>query len=158
MNGPDSTDLISLIGKNLATLDRIAGSLEHAVEHDAPALGRSENAAVMVAGLIENYYTCLETIFLRVSQFFENNLDAERWHMDLLERMTRQVEGVRLAAVSAANYGNLLELLKFRHFRRYYFDLEYDWDRLDFLVKKARIAHPRVKDDLGSFVVFLKSL
>ena len=158
MSAPDSADLVSLIVKNLATLGRIAASLERAMERDVPILGRGENAAVMVAGLIENYYTCLETIFLRISQFFENNLREKRWHMDLLERMTLRIEGVRIPAVSEANYGNLMELLKFRHFRRYYFDLEYDWDLMDFLVKKTRDAHGLASADLGHFIEFLKKL
>ena len=33
----------------------------------------------------ENYCTCLETIFLRISQHFENRLDPARWHNDLLQ-------------------------------------------------------------------------
>jgi hypothetical protein len=97
-------------------------------------------------------------VFLRISQFFENTLDPERWHTDLLEKMTLQIEGVRLPAVSQSNYTNLMELLKFRHFRRYYFELEYDWDRLDFLVKKMQAAHPGVTKDLERFIVFLDQL
>ena len=72
--------------------------------------------------------------------------------------MTLHIEGVRLPAVSQTNYPNLLELLKFRHFRRYYFELEYDWDRLDFLVKKMKQAHPGVKQDLERFLSFLDQL
>ncbi len=98
-------------------------SLQVALDRDLGLLGRTPNAALIIAGLIENYYICLETVFLRISQFFENTLDPERWHTDLLEKMTLHLEGVRLAAVSQANYPNLLELLKFRHFRRYYFEL-----------------------------------
>ena len=43
-------------------------------------LGRTPISALIVAGLLENYYTCLETIFLRISQSFENNLNSARWH------------------------------------------------------------------------------
>jgi Uri superfamily endonuclease len=79
------------------------------------------NAALIVAGLLDNYYTCLETVFLRISHFFENELSSDHWHSDLLEKMTIRIEGVRIPAVSESNQGNLIELLKFRHFRRYYF-------------------------------------
>lgn len=121
-------------------------------------IGKTERSALMVAGLLENYYTCLETIFLRISQFFENNLRAERWYSDLLERMTVNIEGVRRAVVSPDNYPKLLELLKFRHFRRYYFELEYDWDRLEFLKKKLVQAHPVVMADLERFDEYLDEL
>jgi hypothetical protein len=50
---------------------------------------------IVLAEIIANYYTCLETIFLRVSQHFENNLAAERRHQDLLEKMTIDIDGVR---------------------------------------------------------------
>ena len=74
----------------------------------------------------EFLYTCLETIFLRISQSFENRLEPARRHNDLLRKMTLEVEGVRAAAVSEEAFFPLFELLKFRHFKRYYFDLESD--------------------------------
>ncbi|OHD23437.1 MAG: hypothetical protein A2V99_18825 [Spirochaetes bacterium RBG_16_67_19] len=158
MSDPLLAELKASILKNLGTLERQVESLQAALDRDLALLGRTQNAALIVAGLLENYYTCLETAFLRISQFFENTLDPERWHTDLLEKMTLHIEGVRLPAVSQTNYPNLLELLKFRHFRRYYFELEYDWDRLDFLVKKMKQAHPGVKQDLERFLSFLDQL
>lgn len=158
MSARQVAELQASIRKNLQTLERQVRSLQTALEKDIPLLGRTPNASLIVAGLLENYYTCLETIFLRISQFFENDLDPGHWHADLLEKMTLQIEGVRVPAISSDNYGNLAELLKFRHFRRYYFELEYDWDRLDFLVKKMQAAHPSVKKDLEGFLVFLDRL
>ena len=158
MSDPLLAELKASILKNLGTLERQVESLQAALDRDLALLGRTQNAALIVAGLLENYYTCLETAFLRISQFFENTLDPERWHTDLLEKMTLHIEGVRVPAVSQANYPHLLELLKFRHFRRYYFELEYDWDRLDFLVKKMKQAHPGVKQDLDRFLSFLDQL
>lgn len=158
MSDPLLAELKASILKNLGTLERQVESLQAALDRDLALLGRTQNAALIVAGLLENYYTCLETAFLRISQFFENTLDPERWHTDLLEKMTLHIEGVRVPAVSQANYPHLLELLKFRHFRRYYFELEYDWDRLDFLVKKMKQAHPGVKQDLERFLSFLDQL
>jgi hypothetical protein len=72
--------------------------------------------------------------------------------------MTLRIEGVRIPAVSEENYGALLELQKFRHFRRYYFELEYDWDRIDFLLKKLKDAHPVAMADLRRFQDFLRAL
>ena len=72
--------------------------------------------------------------------------------------MTLEIEGVRVAAVSEAAYPPLFELLKFRHFKRYYFELEYDWDRLDYLVAKVRQAHPLVMEDLTRFARFARAV
>jgi len=112
----------------------------------------------MIAGLIENYYTCLETAFQKVSQSFENHLEPARWHAELLHKMTLRIDGIRIPAVSDENLAALQELQRFRHFKRYYFDHEYDWDRIDFLLKKLAEAHPRALKDLGIFIKFLQSL
>jgi hypothetical protein len=72
--------------------------------------------------------------------------------------MTIDIEGIRRTAVSEESYPRLLELLEFRHFRRYYFEIEYDWDRLEFLTKKFNEVHPLVKNDLERFIGFLKAI
>jgi len=151
-------ELLETIEKNEKKLTKIFNTLEEAVTVEVPLIGKNEKSAVMVAGFLENYYTCLGTIFLRISQFFENSLTDKRWHLELLEKMTLHLEGVRPAVISEDNYPRLLELLKFRHFRRYYFDLEYDWDRLEFLIRKLRVAHPVVLRDVNQFSRFLQKL
>ena len=139
-------------------LGAVHDTLEKALADEMSRLGRTPVSALIIAGLLENYYTCLETIFLRISQHFENRLGPDRWHQDLLQKMTLEIEGVRVAALSAAASAPLLELLRFRHFKRYYFELEYDWDRLDFLVAKLRQAHPLVTRDLARFRRFVGAL
>jgi len=158
MNDHLNAELVGIIERQLTLLDRIRSSVGGAVEHDIALLGRTGNAAVLVAGLIDNYYSCLETAFQKISQHFENHLEPARWHADLLSKMTLKIDGVRIPAVSEGNYGALLELQKFRHFRRYYFELEYDWDRLDFILKKLESAHPLAVADLERFIDFLRSL
>jgi hypothetical protein len=129
-----------------------------AFDRDVSLLGRTGNAAVMIAGLFENYYTCLETAFQKISQHFENHLESGRWHAELLSKMTLGIEGLRIPAVSETDYPALLELQRFRHSKRYYFDLDYDCDRLDFMRKKLNSAHPVVVADLRVFMEFLRAL
>ena len=151
-------ELIALIRAHLQRLEGVCQSVESALDEEIEQLGKTPMSALIVAGLLENYYTRLETIFLRISQSFENRLEPARWHNDLLRKMTLEVEGVRAAAVSEEAFSSLFELLKFRHFKRYYFELEYDWDRLDFLVTKLRQVHPLVIRDLERFVRFAREL
>ncbi len=151
-------ELISVLEKQLDRADNLLAAVEKALRNDIPKIGRTGNAAVMVAGLVENYYSCLETAYHKISQHFENSLDSERWHIDLLNKMTLRIEGIRVAAVSEPAFGPLQELQRFRHFKRYYFDLEYDWDRIDFIVKKLRQAHPLAKADLQNFIGFLEDV
>ena len=120
--------------------------------------GRTEERAIVLADLFAKYYTCLETIFLRISQFFENGLIETRWHMDLLSKMTLRIEGEREAVVGDATRDLLLEFLKFRHFTRYYYDISYDWDRLDYLTKKFTALRLALTGDLDNFLRFLAAL
>ncbi len=154
----ETRELIALIRDHGVRLRKIRESIETALETEIEQLGKTSTSALIIAGLLENYYICLETIFVRISQFFENSLESARWHSDPLQKMTLTIEGVRAPAVSMESFPALFELLKFRHFKRYYFDLEYDWDRLDFLLLKLGKVHPMVVRDLDRFVEFLEAI
>ena len=151
-------ELAPLIRAHLRRLEAVYRSVGDALDHEIAALGKTSISALIIAGLLENYYTCLETICLRISQSFENRLDPARWHHDLLQKMTLEIEGLRTAALSEEAFSPLFDLLKFRRFKRYYFELEYDWERLDFLVAKLRHVHPLVIRDLERFVRYLHAL
>ena len=112
MNKNKNAELIGLIGKQLVFADRLHGAVFVAMSEDVPRIGRTSNAAVMIAGLVENYYTCLETAYQKISQHFENHLNPSRWHSELLDKMTLQIEGIRIAAVSEKAYRSLIELRK----------------------------------------------
>ena len=101
-------DLIALITDHSERLDSIKTSIDASLVDEIERLGKTDNSALIIAGLLEN--------------------------------------------------SALFELLKFRHFKRYYFDLEYDWDRLDFLVIMLSKAHPIARRDLSRFVSFLEAV
>ena len=150
--------LLGQIGKSESVLTRIAREYDDFLKTDFKLLGRKNTSAIVVAEFLVDYYTCLETCFLRISQFFENNLRKEQWHADLLEKMTLRVEGLREPVISDRTQALLGELMKFRHFRRYYFEIEYDWDKLNYLQKKFAEIRPRVDQELQDFKEFLRML
>ena len=150
--------LLGQIGKSESVLTRIAREYDDFLKTDFKLLGCKNTSAIVVAEFLVDYYTCLETCFLRISQFFENNLRKEQWHADLLEKMTLRVEGLREPVISDRTQALLSELMKFRHFRRYYFELEYDWDKLNYLQKKFAEIRPRVDQELQDFKEFLRTL
>jgi hypothetical protein len=156
---PDSRTvaLKQQILKLLAVLDRIERFYDDFVAR-GDMTRRSTIDAIVIAEILTNYYTCLETIFLRTSEYFENNLNSTRWHQDLLEKMTLQIEGIRPQVISDEAAPNLEELLHFRHFCRYYLEFDYDWDRLDFVLKKFTRARPLLRRDLATFLAFLDQL
>lgn len=153
----DCRSLIEHIEKGMVALGKLEAFYDERVR-DGVFDRRSVPDAIVVADIFTKYYTCLETIWLRISQFFENSLSQKHWHKDLLEKMTLRIEDLREPAVSDAAFPPLLELMRFRHFRRYYFEMDYDWDRLDFLRKKFEQARPIVRNDMCNFKDFVKSL
>ncbi len=146
-----------------AQIDRIAGVVEGMAEKlesflsaTLPEIGRSEVSAAYVAQTLENTYTALETLFLRISQHFENALADERWHADLLDKMTLHIDGVREPVIADETQRLLHELRRFRHFKRYYYEMDYDWARLDYLCDVYRRVMPLVRRDLDRFRGFLQ--
>ena len=151
--------LKDLIESNLAVLSKIEGYYRDYVNKELPSREkRAYHHAVVLADFFERHYTCLETVFMRISQHFENNLDPARWHGNLLENMRICIEGVRERAISEETYPILVEFLKFRHFKRYYFDIEYDWDKIEYLQKKFDSLIPLIRRDIQDFLGFLDRL
>lgn len=155
---PAIATLIAHIEKHTILLQETINEILSAETDDIPLLGKTMRSAVLLAGLMENYYTCAETIFVRVSQFFENHLTPKRWHRDLLERMNLEIEGIRPKLLSDNVFRDLLELMRFRHFKRYYFGTAYDWDRLEELLKRTKRVHKNLCKDVDEFVKFLNVL
>ncbi len=133
-------------------------ALRRLVSEDLPKIGRTTTTSLAIAGLIENYYTALETVLFRVAQNFGNNLDRERWHSDLLQRMTITVPDVRPAVITRETFAMLDELMRFRHFKRYYFQLDYDWNRLNYLMGLVERVEPKVGAELETFDRFVGEL
>lgn len=146
------------ITKHLALLADTYGEIKQALDEDVPKLGRTSRAAVMIAGLIENYYTGAETIFVRISQYFENNLAPDRWHRELLDRMRLEIPAMRPAVLSDSTYNDLVEIMRFRHFNRYYFGTAYDWERIDALLTRIHRVAVQLPAELQNFLEFLRQL
>jgi len=146
------------IRKHLALLSDTNAEITMALEDDLPKLGKTPRAAVMIAGLIENYYTCAETIFVRISQFFGNHLPPDRWHRELLERMCLDIPSTRPRVLSDVVQNDLVELMRFRHFKRYYFGTDYDWERIEALLLRVERLAASLPDELQKFLAFIKKL
>lgn len=70
---------------------------------------------------LHNLYNSLESYFLRIAKFFENNIDKASWHKDLINRMMLEIEGYRPALFDRDFAAKADELRCFRHvFRSLY--------------------------------------
>jgi len=106
---------------------------------------------IVLAQILENTYTAVETSLLRISQGFDNSLSPERWHADLLDKMLLEKQGVRPRVLSDESHRLLTELMRFRHFKRYYLELDYDWEKLLYLLSVLRRCLPLVRAELSDF-------
>lgn len=150
--------LIDEIKQGMSVLAKNEEFFQRFHELEYRQLGRTQVTAIVIADAMCTYYTGIETIFLRISQFFENSLNSEKWHHDLLHKMTLRIEGIRPAVISRQTYIELSELLRFRHFKRYYYEFEYDWDRLDLIMKKYSNVKPILKNDMDLFLATLQEM
>ncbi len=116
---------------------------------------RDVRDAVLLADILCNTYTCVETILFRISRVFENHVDTQQWHKELLQKMRIEVPGIRKAVLSQTSYALLDELRRFRHFKRYYYDFEYDWARLDYLKSVYERLFPLIERELDDYAAFL---
>ena len=128
------------------------------LNNDLPQIGKKRLTAIALSQIMVEFYTCAETIFFRISQFFENNLSRESWHKDLLNRMKLDITGIRPSVIREETYHCMKELLGFRHFFRYYYEGNYDWERLEFLSKKYEAAHSLVLEDLNALIQHLDNI
>jgi hypothetical protein len=106
---------------------------------------------IVIAQILENSYTAIETALLRIAQGFDNSLSPERWHSDLLDKMVLEKKGLRPRVLSDESHRLLTELMRFRHFKRYYLELDYDWEKLRFLLSVYRRCLPLVRAELSAF-------
>jgi len=159
MSGPtEIRELQSQIDHQIEVLGELVTYLGAYLAERSEEAEATREDGLIVAGVLENYYTAAETVLLRIVQQFGNQLDAERWHASLLDRLAMNVRDVRPRVLADATFARLDELRRFRHFKRYYYRIDYDWDKLAFLVKKTNQLQPLLVTDLKRFSEFLGQL
>lgn len=115
--------------------------------------------AIVVAYYLHAIYGLFENLLRRVAMLFGNQVaDRERWHAQLLRRMTLDVPGVRPPVISDELYESLDELRRFRHLFRNAYVLNLDPDRLTIVLKHARRIEPLYRRDIERFLQFLDGL
>jgi hypothetical protein len=154
----DLRELQGEIDRYRSVSEKLIDAVRRLMTVDLELVGRTTTTALAAAGLIENSYTAIETVLMRISQNFGNNLRPDRWHADLIRRMTTAVPDLRPQVLSDATASNLDELMRFRHFKRYYYNLEFDWKRLQYLIDLVQRLTPIVCNEFDVFSRFLSVL
>jgi hypothetical protein len=149
--GPDPELVAEQIDLSFRVLDDMERFLAERRVFPETDLAPDRAERIVVAQILENTYTAIETALLRISQGFDNSLSHERWHADLLDKMLLEKKGVRPRVLSDESHRLLTELMRFRHFKRYYLELDYDWEKLRFLLSVLRRCLPLVRAELSAF-------
>lgn len=118
-----------------------------------------EEKLIVVAYRLHSLYTAFENIFRNIAIAFENNLrDRAGWHRELLQRMKLDLLPIRPAVINGEAYGDLDELLRFRHFFRTAYGVSLDPERLDLALRRALRLRPLYREQLESFLRFIEGL
>ncbi|MGA1791494.1 MAG: hypothetical protein ACMUIM_08405 [bacterium] len=128
--------LVSELENDIAILDELMGKYNQ-VNHKIRHIDPDEFDWASLGYTIHNIYNLLENYFLRVSKFFENDLDHVFWHKELINRMTLEIKDIRPRLFDRKIAYKINELRAFRHIFRYIYQSELDVIKLQDLNKKV---------------------
>ena len=128
--------------------------------HAAQHIELTEVKEAIVAGYyLHNLYNAFESIFRLVAETFENHIpDTSRWHTLLLDRMGRDIEGMRPRLLSDTALEALDELRRFRHLFRHLYRYNLDAEGVQKALRQAHRLQEVYSEDLEHFIAFLDSL
>lgn len=106
-----------------------------------------------VAYQLHNLYNAVEDLMQIVAKAFENNVeDFSRWHTQLIDRLTLDIEGIRPALFTTDTARVLHKLRAFRHFFRHAYGMPLDSDQINQNVQQARRLRALVLRDARLFL------
>lgn len=139
---------------DMKILERLEGKYKKA----KAKLKRIEPDELDFAGLaytIVNIYNLMENYFLCVAKGFENAIERDHWHKDLVKRMSLEIEGVRPALLETRDVPLIDEIRAFRHVFRNIYQGELDTRKLKLVdsrmpeaIRVFRSAHERFAGSL----------
>ncbi|GEM_PF-283927 len=149
--------LISEIRYDLRSLDGIANEISQAP--DTPDRKLSSIEVRGYASLIHDFYTCLESMFQRISDEINAGYPkGPNSHRRLIRSMAMDVEGVRPAVISSEMLNELDELRKFRHFFRHAYGVPLNWDKVRVHIFRIKRIYPQIREEMEGFIGFLSDL
>ena len=106
---------------------------------------------------LHNLYSAFEDLFLIIAKHFENTIEDEsRYHIELLQRMSIDIKGVRPPLLKRETMNWLDELRAFRHVFRHAYSYEIDKKKLQIVLEAAENLRECYKDDIAKFLKVLK--
>jgi hypothetical protein len=142
--------------QKVSRLEEEFGKVERLLSAPVDAVDFYDRAAV--GYYLHSFYNGCENIFRSIAAFFENELDSDKWHADLLRRMTLDIEGYRPSVIDQDLYLLLQDFKGFRHVFRHTYAFELDWERERLVAGKFRQAAQLLHEQVEAFMDRLASL
>jgi hypothetical protein len=151
--------LAGRIHRELEELGRVVTRAERALE---AARQRPEDQDLYLdsAALnLHDFYSGLERVFSLIASSVDESVPrGHEWHRELLRQMGTDIPQVRPAVLSAQTVQDLEEYLGFRHVVRHIYAFEFDFERVERLVRHLRPLFERVSTELEAFANLLERL
>ena len=149
----DAVQRAVLAAETKAQLDRIelvyVKLLERSRQTDFTEPAYVESTAYQ----LHNLYSAVEDLLKLIASAFENSIaDLSRWHRELVDRMTLDIQGVRPAFLAVETAALLHELRAFRHFVRHAYGAEIDPIRVRQNVEVALKVRDLLTRDAENFI------
>ncbi|WP_287189761.1 hypothetical protein [Syntrophothermus sp.] len=106
----------------------------------------------VLGSYLHDYYCCLERVFMHIARSFGEGIPGgSQWHKELLEEMSLNIPGVRVAVISKRTMAKLNELRGFRHVFRNLYGFNLDPAKEQAVLTSLPSISAAVKKDIVSF-------
>ncbi len=145
------------LGRELDNVDRLAAEAAEWQPRlaDWPEAVRKRTAG----GILHDFYSGVERIFRHIATRVDEDLPSgPDWHVQLLQRMATDVEGMRPAVLDEETARQLDRYLRFRHLFRHSYGFDLEWERCRELLVDLPATYERLSERLAVFDEFLETL
>lgn len=139
--------LAAEIRSDLAALERIVARI--AVIGTREAHNPEPEEVMAIAAFLHHLYTGMETILYRIASGVDGSPPTgDRWHQALLTRMSVDLTGIRHRVLTDETGAELARLLRFRHFFRHAYRIDFLWTEVAPLAADAERIYRRFEQDV----------
>ena len=147
---------IAILKAEIDSRQRDIDAIYDRIEDRRGAFRETSEGIDSMAYQIHNLYSAFEQLFETVVHYFENRIEEERYHIDLLRRTRLEIDGIRPALVSDEAFVLLDELRRFRHFFRHAYTAGLNPENLADLLSKTERLRPVHRRDVAEFLVRIR--
>ena len=116
-------------------------------KHQVPAYDRGA-----IGYILHSFYNGCENIFRSIARFFENDVEPQTWHRNLLKRMKYKVEGYRPRVIDDSLFQLLDDFRGFRHKFRHSYSYELDWEKEKLVAAKLPDTYKLLHRQINEFL------